>query len=92
MAIQVPTQVDMHLLEQLTTEIRRWNDERIPDVLVSSKEAARFLGCTPQTICANVKQGKLTRRTKGGVTGIPLAELMNAKKTRREAGELPRNL
>ena len=79
------------LLRELTDELRRKNNEKIPEILVSNKEAARYLGCTPQTVVARIKQGVLSRRTMGNVTGIPLSQLMNAKKkTRRDAGELPR--
>ena len=57
----------------------------IPDILVSCKEAARFLGVTPATISTKVRRKILTKRTIDGVTGIPLRELMKA--TRREAVE-----
>jgi hypothetical protein len=81
---------DKALLEEIKTEVRRINDEKIPDVLLTCSEAARYLGYTSVTISTYIKRGKLTKRTKGKVTGIPLREVMRLKrKNRGDAGELP---
>lgn len=66
------------------------NLNNLPEVLISCAEAARFLGVTPATISTYIKRGKLTKRTRGKVTGIPLRDVVRMKrKNRREAGELP---
>ena len=81
---------DKALLEEIKTEVRRINDEKIPDVLLTCSEAARYLGYSSVTISTYIKRGKLTKSTKGKVTGIPLREVMRLKrKNRGDAGELP---
>ena len=79
---------ERNLIEQLIAELKRKNEERIPDFLVSCAEAARYLGCSTATISAYIKQGRLSKRTIDGVTGISIRQLMNTKKkNRREPGE-----
>lgn len=81
---------DRILLDDLRSEMQRMNDEKIPDVLISCTETARYLGYSLATISTYIKQGKLTKRTKGKVTGIPLRDIMKIKrKNRRESEELP---
>jgi hypothetical protein len=81
---------DKALLDEIKFEVRRINDEKIPDVLLTCSEAARYLGYSSVTISTYIKRGKLTKRTKGKVTGIPLREVMRLKrKNRGDAGELP---
>ena len=81
---------DRILLDDLRAEMQRMNDEKIPDVLLSCTETARYLGYSLATISTYIKQGKLTKRTKGNVTGIPLRDIMKMKrKNRREPEELP---
>lgn len=75
---------DRKMIAELRTEVQRMTEMKIPDVLVSGKEAARLMGVTSNTISAWVRQKKLSKRTMGGATGIPLSELMKLK-TRREA-------
>lgn len=81
---------DRILLDDLRSEMQRMNDEKIPDVLLTCTETARYLGYSLATISTYIKQGKLTKRTKGNVTGIPLRDIMKMKrKNRREPEELP---
>lgn len=81
---------DSELIKKLAEEVRLLREEMTPDVFVSCKEAARYLGVAQQTISNYLKQGRLTKRTAGEVTGIPLRQLTVMKrKNRREAGELP---
>lgn len=81
---------DRILLDELRSEMQRMNDDKIPDVLLSCTETARYLCYSLATISTYIKQGKLTKRTKGNVTGIPLRDIMKMKrKNRREPEELP---
>ena len=75
---------DRQMIADLKAEVKRMTELKIPDVLVSGREAARLMGVTSNTISAWVRQKKLTKRTIGGATGIPLSDLMRLK-TRREA-------
>ena len=90
MGIITLSQGEHDMLERLVRELHRQNEERIPDVLISCNETARYLGYSLATISTYIKQGKLTKRTKGNVTGIPLRDIMKMKrKNRREPEELP---
>ena len=53
-------------MEATTTQI---------EVLVSCKEAARLLGCSPNTITNMLREGRLHRATIGESTGIRLSEI-----------------
>lgn len=85
------TETDRELIAGLTAELHRRNDEAIPDVLLTNTEAARYLGVSLATVGLMIAQGRLTRRTFGKVTGLPLRAVVEMKKTRnrREARELP---
>ncbi len=59
---------------------------RVPEVLVSCREAARILGYAYGYVSFLVRTGKLVRRTIGHSTGILLEDVMKYK-NRREAKE-----
>lgn len=72
------TESDRSLIAQLTHELRRFNDLReaeLKDRVVSVNEAARITGRTRQTISRKIREGRLSKVTRGGVTGILLSEL-----------------
>lgn len=72
------TESDRSLIAQLTHELRRFNDLREAerkDRVVSVNEAARIAGRTRQTISRKIREGRLSKVTRGGVTGILLSEL-----------------
>lgn len=58
----------------------------IPTILISCAEAARYLGVSRATISARIRRRLLTKRTIGGVTGILLEELIDAKNSPRGDG------
>lgn len=57
-------------------------DHKFGNVVVSCTEAARLLNVTPKTISAMIRDGRLTKVTIGGSTGIRLSEI---ERKRREA-------
>lgn len=69
---------DRALIRELVHELRRYNDIReseLKDRVVSIQEAARITGRTRQTISRKIREGRLSKVTRGGVTGILLSEL-----------------
>lgn len=78
METPILTEADRALIAQLTHELRRYNDLReaeLKDRVVSVQEAARIAGRSRQTISRKVREGRLHKVTRGGVTGILLSEL-----------------
>lgn len=72
------TESDRSLIAQLTHELRRYNDLReaeLKDRVVTIGEAAVIVGRTRQTISRKIREGRLHKITRGGVTGILLSEL-----------------
>lgn len=77
--------MDSHIIEELNQnimglvyELRRFNDLRgaeLKDRVVSVGEAATITGRTRQTISRKIREGRLHKVTRGGVTGILLSEL-----------------
>lgn len=77
--------MDSHIIEELNQnikglvyELRRFNDLReaeLKDRVVSINEAATITGKTRQTISRKIREGRLHKVTRGGVTGILLSEL-----------------
>jgi len=61
------------MLDELEKAIIRKYD----DILVSNNEAARHLGCTPNTVSRMIKEGRLERVTIGDSTGIRYSSLLN---------------
>lgn len=57
-------------------------NRQLGDVVVSCTESARLLGVTPKTISAMIRDGRLTKVTIDGSTGIRLSEI---ERKRREA-------
>ena len=62
----------LSMLDELEGAIARKYD----DILVSNNEAARHLGCTPNTISRMIREGRLNRITIGDSTGIPFSSIM----------------
>lgn len=52
---------------------------RYDDLLVSNNEAARHLGCTPNTISRMIREGRLKRETIGDSTGIRYSSIVKCK-------------
>lgn len=72
------TEADRALIAQLTHELRRYNDLReaeLKDRVVTISEAATIARRSRQTISRKVREGRLHKITRGGVTGILLSEL-----------------
>jgi predicted DNA-binding transcriptional regulator AlpA len=69
---------DRALLERLAFELKRYNDaadERKQDRVLSVNDAARLSGRSRQTISRKIREGVLTKVSRGGVTGILRSEL-----------------
>ena len=74
------TYEDRLLIANLTAELKRLNDRREkedaePDFVLSIQQAAKFIGKSRQTISRKIKQNKLHKVERGGVTGILKSEL-----------------
>jgi len=77
--------MDSHIIEELNQnimglvyELRRFNDLREAeqkDRVVSISEAAEIARRSRQTISRKIREGRLHKVTRGGVTGILLSEL-----------------
>lgn len=65
-------------IEALTAAIREWRTSQAERV-VSINEAAHRLGRTRQTISRMVKEGRLRKVTRHGVTGILLSDIENGR-------------
>lgn len=65
-------------IESLTAAIREWRNSQSERV-VSINEAAHRLGRTRQTISRMVKEGRLRKVTRHGVTGILLSDIENGR-------------
>ena len=61
------------MINSLINELEIYN----LDVLVSCNEAARLLGKSNKTISIMIKDGRLTKTTIGGSTGIRLSEIQD---------------
>jgi len=69
---------DRSLIESLTAAIGRLEVALVgqrEERLYSCKEAAQYLGKTPQTISRYIRQGRLGKAVRGGVVGVPESEL-----------------
>ena len=66
---------DRARMDNLTAELRRYNDRFNETVLISCTEAARLLRKTPQTISQWLKEGRIHKRTIGDSVGIMLSEV-----------------
>lgn len=75
MEINLLSNEELAAIRELTEEYRR----KIPVVLLTHMEAARLIGVTPNTIRGYIKQGRLTKRTIGSVTGILLRDVLDFK-------------
>lgn len=53
--------------------------KRDDDILISGNEAARHIGCNPATISRYLKEGRLSKVTIGGSTGIRLSQINDFK-------------
>lgn len=68
------------MLNRIITEyLERTVKERDRGVLVSCKEAARLLGKSAKTVSMMLRDGRLTKTTIGGSTGIRLADILEIK-------------
>ena len=65
-------------IESLNATIREWRTPQAERV-VSTNEAAHRLGRTRQTISRMVKEGRLRKVTRHGVTGILLSDIENGR-------------
>lgn len=74
-------QDELTAIKELTAELRRG----IPDVLLSCAETARIIGVTPNTISGYIRQHRMTKRTIGKVTGIPLRDVLTFDKKKKPA-------
>lgn len=81
----VVTDEERAILEAIYEEFRK--KVVYPQVLISNMEAARLLGVSYATISKWLSTGRLTRRVIGESTGLLLSEVMEQKKTRRDAEE-----
>lgn len=81
MEINVLSNEEISAIRELTEEYRR----RIPEVLLSSIEAARLIGVTPSTISNYIRQKRLSKSTIDGVTGILLRDVLCFKKKNNPA-------
>ena len=68
---------DRARIDNLTEMLRAYNAPLFEDALVSCVEAARLLRRSPKTISMMLREGRLTKRTIGKSTGIPLSEIRN---------------
>ena len=79
------TYEDRLLIANLTAELKRLNDSREreqhtqPDFVLSIQEAAKFIGRSRQTISKKIRENKLHKVERGGVTGILYSELKDAR-------------
>lgn len=71
---------DRMLIQDLIDELHAANQEhKVPEVLISCAEAARYLGVTPNTISSYIKQHRLFKHTVNRVTGIWLSDIVSFK-------------
>ena len=77
---------DRVLIQNLIDELHAANQERskIPEVLISCNESARFLGVTRATISRWIREHRLQKHFVEGVTGIWFADLVRIKATRQQ--------
>lgn len=66
---------DRARIDNLTAELRRYNDQFDTDVIVSCTEAARLLRRTTPTISQMLRDGRLHKTTRGNSVGILLSEI-----------------
>lgn len=67
---------DRKRIDSLTRELKLLNKGGRIEILLSCREAARLIGRTPCTITTMLKDGRLTRKTIGESTGIPLSDVL----------------
>ena len=60
-------------------EIRRRYDHDCTDQILTCKEAAAFIGKTPQTISTYIAQGRLHKVSNGVKVGIRKSELLRER-------------
>ena len=78
------TYEDRLLIANLTAELKRLNDSREmaakePDFVLSIQQAASLVGRSRQTISRKIKENKLHKVERGGVTGVLRSELLTLK-------------
>ena len=67
-----------HVLDMLG-ELEKAIIRKYDDILVSNNEAARHLGCTPNTVSRMIREGRLERVSIGDSIGIRYSSIVNCK-------------